>query len=730
MTELPHAHGDFETKSACDLKTRGSYVYAADPTTEILCFAWCIGDEEPEIWFPGQPNPQRLFDHIAAGGLFYGHNSGGFEIPIWNTIATREYGWPALPAKQVRDTMAMAYAQSLPGSLENAAAALGMEVRKDPEGRKIMLRMCTPRRIVQPGEKTYEKDAADIAKDPRRGRVQADGSLIVWWFTEEMLEQLGRYCIQDVVVERELERRLMNLSPYEAEVWALDNHINSTGVYVDLKSIDVAQQVIALEVSRLNKEMARATDGAVSGVTKVADLTAWVIAQGVELNGLAKADILELLDEPALPANVKKALEIRQEGAKSSLAKLKAMKVGALPDQRVRGTLQYWGASTGRWTGRRTQTTNLPRPVLLEQAEIDEVFDLLNSGKPAKDIVSQISMFYGPPMQVLADSVRGFICAPSGKKLIAADLAAIEARGVAWLAGQNDVVRAFAEGDLNPKLPDIYCQQAAKTYQRPVTKRDKAERNFGKVQILLLGFAGGVGAIEKGAKTYHVNMEAVFPIVWSIASPGQREKAEALCAQNLSRFPKMSREFFLASDIAKQLWRADNPQIVAYWYAMEEAAIDAVATPGQVFSAGYPGREVRFRKSGSFLWMQLPSKRVLCYPYPELHETKTPWGAVKPQLTYMGVGENKQWRREHTYSGKIVENAVQGTCRDILVPALLELNRRGYYTPQHVYDEAVCEVPEDFGSVEEVERIMSTPPAWAKGFPIAAEGWTGKRYRK
>ena len=705
-----HCHADFETRSAVDLRARGAYVYAADPSTEVLCLAYAFG-EPPAIWAPGMPAPTRLLEHVTAGGLFYGHNAGHFELPIWNQVMVPRYGWPELRIEQIRDTMAMAYAMALPASLENCAAALGLEVRKDEDGRKIMLKMCAPR------------------------RVNEDGSL-VWWDTPEMRRKLHDYCIQDVIIERELTKRLLELSPYEQKIWQLDHHINATGVHVDLKAIEAARKIITLEQARLDREMALVTGGMVNACTKVADLTEWVALELLtSVSSLAKADLLELLEKPDLPPNVEKALRLRQEGAKASLAKLKAMQTGALHDGRVRGTLQYSGASTTRWTGRKTQTTNLPRPELLKQDEIDEVFGILESDKLAQLQADLIRLLYGPPMQVLADCVRGFLCAAPGKELVAADLAAIEARGVAWLAGQEDVVAAFASSDKDPKLPDAYCKAASTLFARPITKADKYERTIGKVEILSFGYGGGVGALAKMAKTYRVNMADVYDVVWSIASGQQRDKAEEAMAaryrQTFEAHPRMTEEFFLASDIAKQLWRADNPKTVGYWYDVEAAYLEAVAIPGKVVSVGPPGRAVRFRKSGSFLWAKMPSDGTLCFPYPEIRDSKTPWGATKPTLTYMGVDStSKQWRRETTYGAKMVENLTQKICRDILVHGLLELNARGYFTPQHVYDEAVCEVPVGWGSVQEVEQIMSSPPPWAKGFPIAAEGWRGRRYRK
>ena len=269
-------------------------------------------------------------------------------------------------------------------------------------------------------------------------------------------------------------------------------------------------------------------------------------------------------------------------------------------------------------------------------------------------------------------------------------------------------------------------------YGFPVTKKNKVERSAGKVIILSMGYGGGVGALSKMAKTYRVDIAQLYDILWLAADVEQREKAITACKERLANFPKMTREFFIASDIAKQIWRVDNTDIVTYWNALEEASISAVMHPGQIFTAGATGRKIKFVKSGSFLWAQLPSERCLCYPYPETKPVKTPWGSTKYELSYMGVdATNKtKWSREGTYGGKLAENMTQATCRDILVTALKTLNAKGYYTPQHVYDEAVCEVPLGFGSVEEVVEIMCTPPAWAKGFPIAAEGYRAKRYRK
>jgi DNA polymerase len=628
--------------------------------------------------------------------------------------------------------MAMAYAMALPGSLDGAAGALALADRKDAPGKLNMLKMAKPRRIVKPGDKTYAEDQACALADSNLGTILDDGTVVVWWGDAARREKLYTYCMQDSVVERALEKRMMPLSPAEQELWALDQKINNRGAYIDLKSIRKARQIVACEQERLDQDICTTTQGAVAKCTSVAALTEWITQQGVNLPGVAKGDILDLLEQPDLPAPVREALLLRQEGSKSSLAKLKSMEDGACADSRARGTLQYHGASTGRWTGRRIQTTNLPRPELLKQREIDEVFEILSSDAEPQTCADYLRAVYGPPMQVLADCVRGFICAPPGYDLIAVDWSAIEARGVAWLAGQEDVLQLFRLGDAHPELPDNYCKSASRMYGFTVTKKNKVERSAGKVIVLSMGYGGGVGALSKMAKTYRVDMAQLYETLWNIATTEQRLRAVSACCTRLKNFPKMSKEFFFASDIAKQLWRVDNAITVGYWVKLEKASAQAVLEPGQIFSAGAIGRKVKFVKSGSFLWAQLPSGRCLCYPYPEVKLVKTPWGTEKYELSYMGVDPiNKtKWSREVTYGGKLAENMTQATCRDILVEALKTLNAKGYYTPTHIYDEAVCEVPLGFGSVEEVVKIMCTPLPWAKDFPLAAEGWRGRRYRK
>jgi DNA polymerase bacteriophage-type len=350
-------HVDFETRSAVDLAKAGVHVYADDPSTDIWCMAIAVDARPVTLWTRddcGSADVHRLlFSHIRDGATFIAHNAP-FELAIWNRLMVPRYGWPVLPVEQVRCTMAMAYAMALPGSLENAAAAVGLDIGKDMEGRSLMMRMAKPRKI------------------------NPDGSC-VWWNEPDRLTRLYAYCKQDVEVERKLEKRLLPLSPSEQALWVLDQKINDRGIQIDTRAVENAIGVVEEAKVRLDKEMQRVTGGWVPTCSRVADLTEWLSLQGFDVDGVAKADVADLLERDDLPPMVRRALELRREAAKSSTAKLKAMTKAANIDGRVRGLHQYHGASTGRWAGRRVQTQNFPRGTM-DKEDVNAVLDILNRG--------------------------------------------------------------------------------------------------------------------------------------------------------------------------------------------------------------------------------------------------------------------------------------------------------------------------------------------------------------
>lgn len=347
MTEC---HLDVETRSAADLRKVGAPAYAEHETTEVVCACYAFDDGPIKTWRMGEPCPADIRAHAESGGVFWAWNAA-FEMTIWDNVLAPRNGWPPLGVRQWKCAMVLAYAAALPGALENAAAAIGLEVRKDMQGRNLMLRMARP--------KGFDANGA-----PQ------------WFMNAEAMDRLVAYCETDVEVERTIHGRLLDLLPQEQELWWLDATINSRGIFVDIPAIDRAMEIVEEAKKRLDREMKRVTGGWVSGCTKVGDLTDWLHMHGVEIDGVAKADVTELLARDDLPDVCRQALLLRRDAAKSSTAKLKAMRQGASRDGRCRGTLQYHGAGTGRWAGRRVQFQNVPRPSI-GFGEIEEVLDML-----------------------------------------------------------------------------------------------------------------------------------------------------------------------------------------------------------------------------------------------------------------------------------------------------------------------------------------------------------------
>lgn len=688
-------HIDFETYSACELRDRGLHNYATDPTTGVHCMAYAWSDAGMTMWRAHGNNDIQLSSvhaFVRKGGIVYAHNAA-FELAIWNNVCAPRYGWPELKPEQVRCTMAMCYAMGLPGALENAAPALGLAQRKDAAGKRVMLQLAKPRNAESICYECYGSGCPYCA---------GMGEAPHFWTPEtapEKFEQLYAYCKQDVEVERALHHRLMELSDDEQRIWQLDYRINQRGIRVDLESIDKAIALVEQEKRRLDEEMLRVTGGVVGKCTEVQVLVKWIRTQGVEMNGLAKADVLDALAGD-LPPAVEAALRLRKEAAKSSTAKLVAMKERASADGRVRGCFQYHGAATGRWAHRGIQPGNMPRPRPgMGEDEINDVIANLHQH-------AYIDMMYGPTMDAIADSLRGMIVAEPGNDLVAVDFSAIEARVLAWLAGQESVLDIFRTHG------KIYEHAAAGIYHVPMERVTKDQRQIGKVGVLALGYGGGVGAFQSMARVYGVKVP----------------DAEA--------------------DEIKSAWRAVHPAIVSYWYDLERAAIRAL-TDGGVQAVGPRGREVKFRKAGSFLWLQLPSKRVLCYPYPELRIVDTPWGEQKEALTYMteldsttrkklgnkvlpDPNANGNWCRISTYGGSLTENVTQAVAADLLRYSMVTLESAGYPITLTVHDEAVVEIASscDDRTLERIEELMAQTPAWAAGLPVSAEGWRGPRYRK
>lgn len=661
---------DFESRSPVDLKKTGVYPYAEHPDTDVWCAAWAIDDGPVNLWTPGQPCPKEIWVHVVAAEQTITAWNANFEIALWTHILTPRYGWPLPTPDQWRCSMVMAYAMSLPGALENAAGAVGLDIGKDMTGRRLMLAMSQPRR-------------------PRKGEPPG----LYWWDDEERKQRLYAYCRNDVEVERAIRSRLVALRPSEQALWHLDQRINARGVAVDLTLCERAKNVVAVVTKRLDQEMAHATDHAVTACSNLNQLKTWVRKQGVDAEALDKEVLAELL-KGALPGNVRTALELRQEAGKASVAKIDALLKGTSNDGRARGLLQFHAANTGRWAGRRFQPQNIRRPS--ESTDVDEAIAIILK-HPGGEAAELLETLYGPPLTVVSDCLRGMIRAAPGKKLVSADFSNIEGRVLAWLAGEVwklDAFRAFDRGE----GPDLYKVAAGGIYGVGVSDVTKDQRQIGKVSELACGYQGGVGAFQTMAHTYGVKVPD--------------KQAEGIV----------------------KAWRIANPSIKAYWRDLEDACFEAVSNPGTLHTV----RNVKFKVVGSFLWLQLPSGRALCYCYPHIAWKEMPWvdeetgrPVNKQVVAYKGVNSyTRKWETIYTYGGKLAENITQAVARDVMAEAMVRVENAGYPVILTVHDEVVCEPKADFGSAEEFEKLMVELPEWAAGLPVAAEAWQGERYRK
>lgn len=660
MTSLV-AHVDFETFSECDLRAAGAYAYAMHPSTDILCMAWAIGDGEVHLWKPGDRFPVELKDHIVRVGTMVAWNAP-FERLIWWHVAQRRYGFPAVPDEQWWCAAAQGANMALPRDLDGAASALGGAQQKDPEGRRIMLQLSKPRKPT--------------TNDPRTR-----------WTPEmapEKFAKLYAYCQQDVRAERGICERLYGISDSERRLYLLDQKINDRGVRIDRPLIEAAKAIVEQTLGGLDMQLRDVTGGAVQATTQVAALTRWVAAQGVPCDSLASAELEAMLERPGLPWPVEKALLIRQEAAKSSTAKLDAMLTAAGPDDRIRGSLLYYGAArTGRWAGRLHQPQNFPRGDEAILEDVDGAVAAIATGN-----AGYVRSLYGSPMTVVSTCLRPMMIAAEDHDLIACDFANIEGRVLAWLGGEEWKLKAFREYDAGTG-PDLYKVTYGKTFNvdpNSISKKDP-RRQQGKVIDLAGGFGGWVGACQAFSKLYRVK--------WS-----DDEAAVAMGA-----------------------YRDAHPATRRLWESLNDAAFRAVASPGRKFRAG----SITYLCSGDYLWCRLPSARVLAYCRPTIEKNDRGEDAVH----FWGVDSyTKRWTKQGMWGGLLAENVTQAVARDLLAEAMLRLEAAGYPLVLTVHDELVAEAPKGFGSVEEMEQIAAVLPDWASGLPVTASGWRGERYRK
>ena len=673
-------HLDFETRSKISVADVGPWRYSLDPSTTVLCLCYKKSDSTKDmVSVITKVDFENYFDNrVLAGGII--PFSPGFAN-INRLVALAENP----------DVRFYAHNSMFEYCMWNNILA---KVYGFPELKDFDRWECTaskaathalPRALGACAKALHlseEKDETGkrIMMKLSRPKKPSKKDPSIWCDNPEDFKTLYKYCEQDVIVESAIDNAIPELNPFEREIWKLDQRINSRGIKIDVETLDIAIRFVDTFKNKLNDELCYLTGGLVSKASEVKRLTEYLhdFVDKKDLPSLNAASINEYLAN-CTDSKIKRILEIRQQAGKSSTSKLEKIKMCICPDNKVRDILVYHGASTGRWAGAGIQVQNFPRGA--EEYDIDSVIETIKLNN--YDVFATV---YPNVIDAISASLRGFLIADTGKDFIAADYSNIESRVLFWVAGCDKGLTAFKHGT------DIYCELATEIYKRKITKKDKEERQLGKTGVLGCGYQMGADRFKAQVKT--------------------------MTGMDITRE---------TADLVVKTYRATYPEVVACWYAQERAAIKAVKERGQLIKEG----PIMWKVQGQFLYCRLPSGRCIAYAEPQIKPIETSWGEVKEQLTFMGVNSlSKKWERQHTYGGSIVENIVQATARDLMAYGMKNVEAKGYKIAMTVHDEVVASVDEGCGDVQEFETLLSTIPQWAKGCPVKAEGWRGKRYRK
>lgn len=635
---------DIETYSEASLSSTGVYRYAADPSFTVLLFAYSV-----------DAGPVRIVD-LAQGESLPAEVEAALSDPKvqkwafnaqFERVCLSAYLGEKLDPRGWYCSMVWSTYAGIPLNLAGVAQALHLETEKMTEGKDLI------RKFSQPCKATKSNGG--------RTRNLPEHAPEDW-------ETFKAYCVRDVEVERAIASRLspLPMPEFEWENYWRDQRFNDMGVGIDVELASKAVEA-DLEIKDALYTQMRHWTG-VENPQSVTQLLGWLQDHGAELPSLAKADVASALDEA--DGTVAEVLAARLEIAKSSVKKYEKMLDCVCPDGRAHGLLQFMGAGrTGRWAGRLVQVQNLPRQTF---GDLEEAAALVKAGQ-----ADMLGVLWGSAPNVLSELIRAAFVAAPGNRFLVADFSAIEARVIAWLAGEQWVLDLFKSGG------DIYCETGSRMFGQEVKKHSPL-RQRAKVAVLACGYQGGVGALKAmGGEKLGLTEDEMASIV--------------------------------------DAWRKANPRIAQMWWDVNRAALEAIKNG----TSQMVGRIKVYQKLGALV-IALPSGRELIYPSPRVGENR--FGGES--ITFMGLGLNRKWGRIETYGGKLVENIVQATARDVLAHSMAALEAAGYPTVMHVHDEVITEVPYGRGSVDELCALMSRGPKWSKGLPLAAEGFESTYYKK
>ena len=685
---------DFETRSQANLKQIGAYLYARHTSTEILCLAYGFEGSPVKLWHPGLPPPDDLLRHVVRGGLVEAHNSF-FERAIW--YYKTPWDWPPIDPSQWRCSAAKAAACAIPRDLESACLVMGVAEKKDAAGKRHMQRLSKSRGPIDPDD----------------------------------LERLYEYCRQDVRAEHALSAALPDLSPDELSLWQLDQEINWRGVRVDRSLAEAALWITERAKAAANRQF-HALTGIPKG-TQRKKVMAWLEEnEGLVFTSTGEKELIQQLRGQDVTPRAQRVLDLMRTVNRTSTAKYADILRRSDPDDhRVRDSILFHGAATGRWSGKGIQPQNFPRPpkgVDLSKACAEVVRD------PDMTLLTRAD-----PITWLSKLLRGVFVPTPGRKLCVGDYSSIEARVLLWLADDTTALGTFRSGG------DIYLDMASTIFRRRITKADEDERFLGKVCVLGLGYQmAGITFLVTLRTVYGVRFkpEECRRIMGAAAvdyegwardhfNPGPDETPEQkmISAKDTKRLRDIGenpQEILHELALTKYLvdvYRSRYENVPALWRELNAVALRVVQTGDPETAAN--GR-IRYYMEPKFLCCRLPSGRVLRYFGAEPREVVDQWGRVGVSIRYWREGLGRQWVSTFTYGGKLVENVVQAIARDVMAAAMRNMDSKLLKICATVHDEIMLESEHGNGFKE----AMAYKPLWAAGIPLDADVRIGDRYSK
>lgn len=642
---------DIETYSSADIRTTGAYKYAEAEDFEILIIAYSL-DGSPVKAIDMYDIDESLYKEFKLALLDSDVTKYAFNANFERTCLARHFK-QSMPPNEWVCTMVNATRVGLPASLDKVGEVLNLQDQKDKSGKNLI--------------NYFSKPCKPTKTNGGRTRNLPEHDTEKW-------QMFIDYCVRDVEVEMNVADKIKDFQvpTIEQRFWTVDQHINDRGIRLAEDLMLGANELDKISKAELLKQATLLTG--LENPNSPTQLLAWFnTEQGIDIPNLQKKTVQEYVSKTT--GKAKQMLEIRLQMSKTSVKKYNKMHDMMCSDKRVRGLFQFYGAGTGRWAGRGVQLQNLTKHYISD-TELDIARDLIKQ----HDFDSLELLLDVHPQDLLSQLVRTTFTAEEGFELAVSDFSAIEARVIAWFAGEQwrlDVFNTHGK---------IYEASAAQMFNVPVESITKGDplRQKGKVSELALGYQGGPGALKAmGALEMGLNEEELKPLVDS--------------------------------------WRAANPNIVDFWKGCQNAAIQTVKTRTEHHTHG-----LRFYIKKGFLMIELPSGRALAYPKAKLGQNS--WGS--DVVEFMGLDLNRRWTTLKTYGGKLVENIVQATARDLLAISLLRIEEAGFKTVGHVHDEVIIEIPKGSNGLEEIEKLMSQPVSWAKGLNLNSDGFTSPFYMK